>query len=206
MDFVRLLITGVLSFLGLLACATIAVKILPENTPPLLFGLTMAVVLIVFALVMSVIFNLSRRSPPRGPTVAELDAQGLVTSVDYKATRAFKVDEFEDEGLHYFVELSDRTVLYLNGQYLYDYDLDAASSENRPTVGFPNTEFTACRHRIEGSVLDLICRGEPLKPEVIAPAFGANRFKAGDIPSDGEIIRDRSYDSIKAECMAAAQS
>ncbi|HUR47669.1 MAG TPA: hypothetical protein VMZ27_17430 [Candidatus Saccharimonadales bacterium] len=206
MDFIRLLVAGLLSFLGLLACATIAVKLLPENTPPLLFGLTMAAVLVVFSLVMSVVFNLSRRSPPQGPTVAELDGQGLVTSTDYKAQRAFAVQEFEDEGLHYFVELSDGTVLYLNGQYLYHYNLDAASSENRPSVGFPNKEFAVCRHRTEGFVLDLICRGEPLKPEVTAPAFEANRFGAGQIPSDGEIIRDRSYDSIKADCLAAAQT
>ena len=40
----------------------------------------------------------------------------------FTASRAFAVEEFEDEGSHYFVDLTDNRVLFLSGQYLYDYE------------------------------------------------------------------------------------
>src|SRR5262245_56049154 len=44
----------------------------------------------------------------------ELRDQGLLESASFKAARAFQVEEFEDEGLHYFLELrSNAGVLFL---------------------------------------------------------------------------------------------
>lgn len=50
--------------------------------------------------------------------IKDLEAKELLVSTDYQATRAFELEEYEDEGLHYFLELSDKTVLYLAGQDL----------------------------------------------------------------------------------------
>jgi len=206
MDTIRLLLAALCSFIALLASASFAFKVLPENTPPWLTGVVLAAFLILFAVLMLVVLNLGRRKPPPGPTLAPLEAQGLVVSTDFRATRAFEVEEFEDEGRHYFMELADGTVLYLNGQYLYDYGIDPDSREEKDSTGFPNTEFTVRRHSAEDYVLDIICKGKPLKPEATAPPFGGKGSKVVDIRTDGDIIRDRTYDLIKAECMAARQT
>ena len=127
--------------------------------------------------------------------IFELEQKGLLTKSDCKAHRAFGVEEFEDEGSHYFIELEDGGVLYLNGQYLYDYE-PVGSKQPR---SFPCTEFTILRHKDEGWVLDLQCRGSVIEPELVASSFSELDFKAGLIPADGETIRDRSYDQIKSE-------
>ena len=53
--------------------------------------------------------------PPKYLTIEESEGQGLLLTEEYQATRAFQLDEWEDEGSHYFVELRDGSVLYLNG-------------------------------------------------------------------------------------------
>ena len=61
--------------------------------------------------------------------------------------RAFGVKEFEDEGLHYFLELTDGRVLVLSGQYLYDYEAISDDSETNRPRAFPCSEFTLRRHK-----------------------------------------------------------
>lgn len=51
-----------------------------------------------------------------GQTIQEMEEQGLLVSEYYRATRAFEVQEFQDEGPHYFIELENGSVLYLNGR------------------------------------------------------------------------------------------
>ena len=89
--------------------------------------------------------------------VRRLEAAGLIESTDYRATRAFEVKEFEDEGPHYFLELDDGRVLYLSGQYLYEYEPRTGKSP-KPRQ-FPCTDFIVRRHRIELYGIEVICRG-----------------------------------------------
>jgi hypothetical protein len=51
--------------------------------------------------------------------IRKLEDDGLLVLQSFRACRAFQVDEFEDEGSHYYVELEDGAVLFLTGQYLY---------------------------------------------------------------------------------------
>jgi hypothetical protein len=125
----------------------------------------------------------------------ELKREGLLEESNYRALRAFRVKELEEEGSHYFVELDDGSVLYLNGQYLYDFEPNQAG---RPRT-FPCTEFTVVRHKIKGWVMGLQCRGSVLKPECETPPFSESDFNAGRVPSDGEIIQDRIYEQLKHE-------
>src|SRR5580704_830749 len=50
--------------------------------------------------------------PPRGEslTLEELEKRGLLSQARFEATRAFEVEEFEDEGCQYFVELKNSSV------------------------------------------------------------------------------------------------
>jgi len=111
-----------------------------------------------------------------------LKEDGLLATTDFQARRAFGVQEYEDEGLHYFLELSDGRVLFLSGQYLYEYEPCEDDPENREPRRFPCTDFTILRHKVEGHVMELICRGTVLEPEFIALPFPKQQAWSEDIP------------------------
>jgi hypothetical protein len=123
--------------------------------------------------------------------VAELKQQGLLLSESFHARKVFQVAQAEDEGPHYFIELTDGAVLYLNGQYLYDYAREA----------FPCSQFTVWRHKVGGFVVAIECAGVRLSTEWTAPPFDENDDERDLIPDDGQILRDRSYDQLKRERM-----
>ncbi|HTL55493.1 MAG TPA: hypothetical protein VL361_07425 [Candidatus Limnocylindrales bacterium] len=129
--------------------------------------------------------------------LAELEAKGLLSSESFKARRAFQVEEFEDEGSHYFIELIDGSVLYLNGQYLYYYD--GVAGPSRANRLFPCSEFSIRRHKTQGYIVDIVCSGEVLTLDCEAPPFDANDEARGLIPEDGQLFRDRSYEDLRSE-------
>jgi len=143
--------------------------------------------------------SFSRQS--KAERIAKLEAEGLVERRKFRAARAFGVQEFEDEGLHYYLELAGGGVLFLSGQYLYDYEPISNDPEvNQPRL-FPCEEFEVLRHKEAGYVVGIQCNGLVLEPEVIAPSFGKSVWGKG-IPEDGQIILDKSYDDLKAERIA----
>jgi hypothetical protein len=126
----------------------------------------------------------------------ELEQQGLLESTTFMATRAFGVEESEDEGLSYFLELSDGRVLFLTGQYLYKYE---PSDRDNQTRAFPCSAFSIRRHKTERYVVDVQCRGRVLEPEAFAKPFDVNEWEHARVPEDGELITSRTYDAIKRE-------
>lgn len=121
----------------------------------------------------------------------ELREKGLLISETFKARRAFEVEEFEDEGSHFFIELEDGSVLCLEGQYLYDC---RETIDGKQT--FPSSEFTLSRNKTTGFILAVTPGGHPLPIECVAPPFNDQET---ELPEDGEIYRDRSYDELKKE-------
>jgi hypothetical protein len=133
-------------------------------------------------------------------TVDEMQKQGLLIRENYEATRAFEVGEFEDEGCQYFIELKNGSVLYLCGQYLYEYEpLDRP--ERKQSRKFPCTEFTVLRDKRHGWIVDIVCGGTVMEPECEAPPSLTADFGSDEAPGDGDIISDRSYDELKREWM-----
>jgi hypothetical protein len=195
----RLMGAGLFVFTGLLAAVGLLDALhLSTAAPALVVAFGLVVVMIGLIAAASVLF--SPRSPLTGirpveELVEELEAQGLLVSQHFAVSRAFEVEEFEDEGMHFYLELSDGRVLFMSGQYLYDYEPheDGGHDPRR----FPCDEFLVLRHRDEGYVVDLQCTGQPLKPELLAPPFGEDVWRQGALPKDGAIIVDATYDQIK---------
>ncbi|MRW89020.1 hypothetical protein GJ699_03390 [Duganella sp. FT80W] len=139
-----------------------------------------------------------RRVQTMAEHIADLESQGQLVRETYRATRAFGVEEFEDEGSHYFIELADGRVLYLSGQYLYDFEPISDDPELNQSRRFPCTEFEVLRHKDRGYVIDIHCAGQVLEPELIAPAFTQADWQRG-VPEDGDIIDGKAYDALKLE-------
>jgi len=138
------------------------------------------------------------RRMPHAKQIADLDARGLLIRQPFRALRAFAVEEFEDEGPHYYIELADGKVLYLNGQYLYDFEPISDDPElNQPRL-FPCSQFEVLRHKDAGYVIDIVLSGEVLDPELTARPYNKAEWKRG-VPDDGEIITNRTYEDIKRE-------
>lgn len=130
-----------------------------------------------------------------------LEQSGMLISESYKALRAFQMEEFEDEGSHYFLELEDHSVLYLSGQFLYEYEPLKKKSRR-----FPCAQFTIRRHKDDGFIVDLLCSGEILEPEMIAPPLKVDELEKYGSIADGQIIQAKSYDEIKAERLATTRN
>jgi len=200
----RLLGAGLFVFAGLL----LVVGLLGsqkgfDRAPAWLIGSGMAV-LVLTLMVFAVWLFSPKGSDPFGRRTAEeqlraLEQLGLLESTTFRATRAFGVEEFEDEGLHYFLELADGRVLFLSGQYLYDYEPISDDPETNQPRSFPCTEFTVRRHKKEGYVVELVPGGTVLDPEVMAPSFGKKVWQRNRVPEDGRVIADTTYDRLKQQ-------
>jgi len=164
---------------------------------------------------------------PREPDLAELERAGLIEAIQFRAIRAFGIEDYNDEGPHYIVELDDGSVLYFVGQYLYDYEpfddelsddelSDDELSDDEPSDDaevkrlrhFPCSEFTLLRHKKEGHILDMKCSGSVIEPEIMASVkdpFYVLRRLLGHVPKDGELISLYGYDTLKQEIQEVAR-
>jgi hypothetical protein len=155
--------------------------------------LTYIVVLIV---VMAVMLNYPRmpRQTMINDFADQLEAQGLLVSTSFRADRAFRVEALLDEGPHYFLELERGGILHLSGNYLYGYEPAQGSPRH-----FPCTEFTVRRHAEFGYVVDLLCSGVVIEPELEAPPFSARNFEERCVPADGTVLSGVAFDQLLRE-------
>jgi len=187
---------------GLSLSAVFFSRFFPDALPVWLVGPLLLAGFFVFVLLALVLFH--GKGPRRvsaeasAARIGKLEEMGLLTLQTFRARRAFQVDEFEDEGSSYFIELEDMSVLFLTGQYLYRYEPSQSTSAAR-LRSFPCTEFTLRRHKEKGFAIDILCQGEVIEPEVLAPWFEDGDFKNHLIPLDGTIVREKTYDQIKRE-------
>jgi len=163
------------------------------------FGVLAVVILTylcVLVLVIAIMLNYPRlpRQAMVNDFADELDTRNLLESTSFRADRAFRVDEHEEEGPHYFLELEDGGILHLSGKYLYEYEPIDGSPRH-----FPCTEFTLRSHAEAGYVVDLICGGLIIEPEVEAPSYSAGDFALHRVPKDRTILRDVSFDLLLLE-------
>src|SRR3990172_3889812 len=163
----RLFLAGSFVFAGVSVCVAILPRILGE-TPS---GLLLAAILLPVTTILMLLAFLFGSTPRKRAYISQqpedllrLERVGFLSAISFRATRAFEVEEFEDEGPHYFIELIDGSVLYLSGQYLYNYEPGRNGSRR-----FPCTHFTIRRHRTERYVVDIVCSGDVIEPEFIAP-------------------------------------
>jgi len=179
-----------------------------DRAPPWVVGCGLALFMLTLIVLALWLFS-PKGTDPLGRKTAEehrreLEQLGLLESTEFRATRAFGVEEFEDEGLHYFLELTSGGVLFLSGQYLYDYEPISDDPDANEARSFPCTEFTVRRHKREGYVVEILCGGTVLEPEAMAPPFGQKVWQANRVPEDGQVITGATYDHLKREYLGGA--
>lgn len=124
-------------------------------------------------------------------------ASGQATCTSYEITDALRVEEFEDEGSHYYLKLADGGVLFLSGQWLYEYE-QGADDDGQPTPArFPCRRFTVERAAQSGLFLDLIPHGPAFPPSDTLPPFNDADHAAGTVPDDGDLL-ELDFERLRA--------
>jgi hypothetical protein len=164
------------------------------------FAIVVFVYLSVLMVTIAVMIDFPRlpRQPKMSEIADDLARRRLLLSTSFCADRAFRVDECDGEGPHYFLELEDGGVLHLSGNYLYDYEPGDGSSRH-----FPCTRFTVRRHADLGYAVDILCSGLIIEPEVEAPPYTAWDFAHGLVPRDGQMLHNLTFDQLRQQRIAA---
>jgi len=195
---------GLFVFGGILLTGVAAVRILP-GLPPAIVGIGTGLLIPPLVGLAYLIFG-ERLQVANGKSVSlqlsELREAGLLETEHFSVTRAFEVEEAEDEGMHFFLELPAGAVLYLTGQYLYEYEPGDSTGEAEQRQ-FPCSDFTIHRHSKERYVVELVCRGSGVEPDCLAPPFTDTKLEELDWPQDGRTWTDRSYDDLKSALVRA---
>jgi hypothetical protein len=190
LNFLRLLGAGIFVFLAVTVAAVLFLR-----GQHIVVG-ALAVLVIAVVAIAAAIWIFSPRLRVSAETnetfIRALEEGDLLESQSFTAVRAWQAEEFEDEGSHYFIELADGSLLYLNGQYLYDYDLIDDDPERNQPRRFPCTEFVIRRHRHERYVVDIACAGVVLESEWVALPFTPADYEADRIPHDGDLVAPES--------------
>ena len=111
----RVLLAGVFVFTVTLALVGLIGAMYPADNWPWWAAPVIAVAMLGSMIASLFIFNMPGYRPTMpGKTIeeliGELQEQGMLISESFSAVRAFQVEEFEDEGSHYFIELTDGAV------------------------------------------------------------------------------------------------
>lgn len=196
MSFGRLLLLALSGFVALLIFIALFAIVFPINFPPWL-GLLLCA--LSFATGGTIAWFAMGRPSPKLTAFATPDYEslGLLTSRKFKAKRAFEVEPFEDEGPHFFIGLEDGKVLFLCGQYLFDYVEITDDPDLAQAATFPSTEFEVRSHKNEHWTHSVICRGQYLKPEIKLPHYSKRFMKKFGAPTDGEVF-EVSFDEMLA--------
>jgi hypothetical protein len=93
---------------------------------------------------------------------------------------ALQVEEVDDEGAQFFLELEDGRILFVMGQYLWDADDESPQ--------FPNRELLITRLPHSGDIFDMECVGEYFPPSAERAPFTGQEYADERVPQDGQIL------------------
>lgn len=196
MSFGKLLLIALSGFVALLIFIALFAIVFPTNFSPWL-GLSLSVLSFATGGTMAWFVMGRPRSKLTAFDTPDYDSLGLLASRKFKAERAFEVEPFEDEGPHFFIGLEDGKVLFLCGQYLFDYLEITDDSDLTQAASFPSTAFEVRSHKTEHWTHSIICRGQYLRPEIKLPHYSKRFMKRFGAPTDGEVF-DVSFEEMLA--------
>ena len=116
-------------------------------------------------------------------------AAGTAVCSTFEAVDALRVEELEDEGSAYYLKLSDGRVLFLQGQYLYQYEGRGEDEDGKPAqANFPSNRFTVERTAGSHMVLDMIDFGRLMPVSGVLPPFTLDERSDDNVPNDWDIL------------------
>jgi hypothetical protein len=153
---------------------------------------------LIIGLIVAAYFIFQERSPwvKRNGVLTYRRKDELVPDI-YRARRAIELKNPDTSDRWYLIELDSGKVLGLcdnlpTGPIGYD-------SSNPDVRRFPCTEFTILRHPPENITAGIDCSGTLIRPITVLVADHYSDWVYTQLPNDGEIIKDRTFDDLLAE-------
>ncbi|MEZ4829147.1 MAG: hypothetical protein R3C61_23110 [Bacteroidia bacterium] len=103
---------------------------------------------------------------------------GIVEVTECTPSNAIEIEEDEEMGIGYYLEVGENQTLFLMGKYLFTQKIPY----------FPSTRMAIIRAPQSGIVLDISINGDYLPPMENIAAFSPEDYSSGKVPLDGEII------------------
>jgi len=127
-------------------------------------------------------------------TMYEALENGVLSSAEYEVRDVVEIEEFEDEGRHYLLDIGDGKTLMLSGQYLY------APVESGK---FPSSRIRVFWHRTEGYTFGIECLGNKMLPSKTIKPIAEDGNEDTGVPGDRELL-DQPLGKVAALIEASA--
>lgn len=122
---------------------------------------------------------LSRNDEKKTTDMEAALASGNLKISDFEIFAAIEIEEFEDEGVTYLLDIGENKTLCLTGQYLY---------EPIETGSFPSEKIRVLWHKTENFTFGIEFVGAKIIPQRKLPPVTENQIKSGVIPGDREVV------------------
>jgi hypothetical protein len=181
---IAIITTSIFMFL---MCVLVTVTfLLPKSNEYNLLFYSLTVVFLILSVYLAYKIYPRKRKP-----ILEEVLDDTVEILDVEASDAIKIEEFEDEGIGYYLNIGDGKVLFIQGQYLYD---DNEDSKAYPKI--PSTRMSINRAAISKIPLDVKFVGEYLSPSHTNPPFTTEEYENNRVPEDSAIL-EVDFESLK---------
>lgn len=121
------------------------------SSPPLLIAVTFGLGYVALPALLLRLWPARKATAHKGLDAALED--GDLLTVEHAVLAVAQIEEFEDEGLHFFVTVETGETLYLGGQYLYGHVERHA---------FPSGRVRLFKHKVTGCNFGIEPIGQPL--------------------------------------------
>jgi hypothetical protein len=118
------------------------------------------------------------KQAPATTMLAALE-DGSLASADYDITEVVEVEESEDEGLHFLMDIGQGRTLFLSGQYLY---------EPVKAGRFPSTRIRVFWHAQAGLTYGVQSLGDRILPSRKLSPPSLKTVESGAFPSDRDVL------------------
>lgn len=151
------------------------------------WGLLLMFMTLVLAVLVDRWISVRRSKRILDADIVEDLALGNAETCTVEVRQAVEVQEFEDEGMGFYLETDEGKTLFLQGQYLYDLK------------GFPSTRIEITRALKSRTVLELKCLGLPMTISSKLPPFSPKDHESGRAHYDGDVINKNIHEIVGSE-------
>jgi len=164
---------GVIWIAGVFGTATLAALIRGKPLSPALGnGIQLFFSLVAAAFWVFFFVDIQRRRA----RVRKDRKTGQVEVVRVFEARLVEREPYNDEGPLYFFGIGEGKVLFLGGQWIFNYGTDRADGDEDEARErkwrFPSSSFVVHRLPLSGEVIDIEVAGHPLEPEALLAGKG----------------------------------
>ena len=114
---------------------------------------------------------------------------GTLESADFEVNEVVQIQEYEDAGLHFLLDIGSGKTLFLSGQYLYSA-VDAGR--------FPSNRIRVYWNAAHGITYGVQSLGDRILPSQMVPPPAQEVVDDGVLPSDRDVIGQSIQDVLQA--------